>query len=989
LLATVVGAALAQWGAGLAHADSAVGVDTVLGNALNMSGRSNVPRPLLEDGYDTVRHTPSGQLYGLPYDLTAPPNKTASGWEYKGFVELGVTGGNGNLKSTLFREYKDPRNGLLLNLFQFEADKPDTANFFTAKGGSLGQDDQFYGFSFGRYNDWKVTGFYNSAPHVFSSNFKSVFTNDGRFPSPGYQVLVPNTPTGINPVGATAAQALWDYSRTLPNDEVGLIRKKAGARLDINLSNEIKSYVSLTHEHRIGERPFGFQDNNTEGVEPIDYGTTDILAGIRYVDKTTAFNLYASASLFTNKVDVLNVRESNIALTGAVNPGGVAVPTTAGGATGIPYQRYVLSPDNEAYNLKAEFSHKIPTFWNAKINAALAYGSNRQDDPIVTGMPQNIPGYMSTDSVANAAANGIAFNINNWNGVNGVSTSRATSGMKLDSNLALLSLSLNPTSELSLKGTYRHYETKNKSGTYYAYNPLTGQWGYGFTEDGQGFNAQTIVAADGNGCQAPPGYTIPAAIQALCGTTAGLAQPVNPINFGVNAAIGLQTGGGGARTYWSPPRDNKTDQFTLAGTYDLGQSTSLEASYERENFSHTYRERAKTWEDKYKLGYVNRNIGNSTLRLSYEYDKKRGSFHDMMGVTRGLANWFAIYDIGYSRENLQKAIDITNLIAGGATAPQIAAAAAAAGAKFPTIAGAYPTATGWITGGGLFSPGNLYSGVWAKIDQADRNQTFINGRWNWMVRENIDFGVMAQIKRGRYPTNEIGLQKDDLNTLNFDGTWQSAGGTHLTAFIGRQTGKQKQVENYGNTLTSLAGNGTLAAIAYNGITGVSNYAPLAACGRLTSANIDCIINNGRDPLGNTEVNYNNTTNTVGLGFSQDYGKFLLGANYQYSRSVSKVSRNFGVAALTDAQRALESFTGQWPDMITDQQSLELNFLVPLTKQATVRFNYRLFDAKVKDWHYDYYDVGTGVNPVPGNYGSYDGGMNYRAQTVSVFLQYAL
>ena len=92
--AACIAAALAQWGAGSALADSGVGVDTALGNALNPPGRSTVPRPLDPDGSDAVRRSPTGQLYGLPNEMTAEDiNKTAAGWEYSGSFEAGLTGG--------------------------------------------------------------------------------------------------------------------------------------------------------------------------------------------------------------------------------------------------------------------------------------------------------------------------------------------------------------------------------------------------------------------------------------------------------------------------------------------------------------------------------------------------------------------------------------------------------------------------------------------------------------------------------------------------------------------------------------------------------------------------------------------------------------------------------------------------------------------------------------------------------------------------------
>src|SRR5450830_276843 len=178
MLAVSIGVALAQWG-GSALADSSTGVDMANGNALNPPGRSSVPRTLAEDGPDTVRHSPTGQLYGMPYDRSDERTKTESGWEYTGSIEAGVLGGDASNKSSQFRQYKDLKNGGYLNFFEVEADKPETGKFITAYGGGTGQNDQFYDLEFGRYNDWEVKLFYNETIHVFSDNWKLLYKGEG------------------------------------------------------------------------------------------------------------------------------------------------------------------------------------------------------------------------------------------------------------------------------------------------------------------------------------------------------------------------------------------------------------------------------------------------------------------------------------------------------------------------------------------------------------------------------------------------------------------------------------------------------------------------------------------------------------------------------------------------------------------------------------------------------------------------------------------
>jgi len=65
-LALCIGAVLMQLEVGSVNADSSVGVDTALGNAMNPPGRNAIPREVDPDGIDTIRRSPTGQLYSLP-----------------------------------------------------------------------------------------------------------------------------------------------------------------------------------------------------------------------------------------------------------------------------------------------------------------------------------------------------------------------------------------------------------------------------------------------------------------------------------------------------------------------------------------------------------------------------------------------------------------------------------------------------------------------------------------------------------------------------------------------------------------------------------------------------------------------------------------------------------------------------------------------------------------------------------------------------------
>jgi hypothetical protein len=922
LLAACIGAALAQWGTGSALADSAVGVDTAIGNALNPPGRSAMPRPIADDAADTVRRSPSGQLYGLP---PAPPGqftKTNFGWEFIGGIEAGWLGGRGSdKKAAKYQEYKDFKSGPYLDYFEFEAEKPDTAHFIQAFGGGAGHEDQFYGLQFGQYNSWKLRSFYNETPHVFSTTFKPIYRNNGSS-TPTFDN---GTPGGA---GATNPAPLLAYSKTLPDTEVGLVRKKAGTRLDLTLSDQWKTYASVTSEKRTGERPFGINDNGllnpnlsaVEGIEPIDYETTDFAAGVGYTDRLTAFNLRTSVSLFKNNIDYLFPRRSGLAANAAPNA-----------LAAVDYSSYTLAPDNEAYSVKGEYSRKLPDFFKGRFSAAVSWGSSRQDDKLRTPLEPNSSSFSSA-GIVQAAANGVAWNPNNWNGVNGSPLSRTTAGQRIDSTLYNFSLLLHPLDELGVKGTFRHYETDNKSGTYYAYNPLTGQWGYGIQEGV--FNTVAPLAIGGVGCQPAPGFAVVAGCTGAAYAAAAFAN---------------------SRAMFMPPRDYKQDNYTLSADYDLGDASSVEATLERENFSHTFRERDKTWEDKLKLTYADRSLGDATLRASYEIDRKRGSFYDPLVNSRGGLNWFAIYGIPYSRASLQNIIANSGAVINGVTNP---------------LAGSIDAA-GVVTAGSVLNwltlAGNFNSGGMMKTDQADRDQSILNARLNYMARSDLDVGTMVQVRKTTYPTNKYAAHKENLNSINFDINYQPALGTLVSAYYSRQDGLQRQLENFSSNVQARL------------------YARSVCGATLTVDNIDCFLNNQRDPGLDMMMDTKSTTDVLGFSLAHHFGPVGVSASYTYSNGITRITQIYGQTALTPAQQAIVGTYGAWPDMTTVQHSFELNVIVPIDRKIAARFMYHHDALRLQDWHYDYYSTNTTTTFIPAD----NGPQKYQADLFGVFLQIKL
>jgi hypothetical protein len=985
LLALGISAALLQWATSAVHADSAVGVDMANGNALNPPGRSAMPRPLAPEALDTVRRSPSGQLYGIPYDLSDEVSTTEGGWEYTGGVEAGLMGGDASTQTALYRKYKDLKTGPYLNYFEMEAHDAKTARYLSAMGGGTGQSDQFYGFQYGRYNDWKVKLFYSETLHVFTDTYQQLYngTGSGKLtlagglqPMGGATPVTSGASSGIaNYVGAastcTAALPCWRYTgadgiaktysnataaaginwtasatttalipgspvsansvagsintylKTVDaNTELSLVRQKAGASGEIRFTDNWKGYASYTQEQRKGARPFGMNENNytAEIAEPIDYVTHDFLSGVSYVDSLTQANLRASISLFHNNISTLTVDQPWLA---AATPFGGSRTTT-----------FDLYPDNQAYNLKGEFARSLPDFYKGRFTAVAAIGVSIQDDallmPVSAAESAQIRAGLGGSSIVAGINNpGYASNtldLKNWDGTNGLPLSQSSSKQRIDTQLLNASLLVKPSEDLTVKGDIRQFATMNQGG-YVAYNPLTGQFGRGFRNS---TSFDLVVGSSGApGAIGQPCYVLP-------------GYPVVPgCTFNGNAGVAGQATNNPANIpVFSPARSTTQTNYVLSGDYDLGKNSSVNGALEREDFHRTFRERENTWEDKFKLGYVNRGFEQATLRMSYEDGRRRGSDY---------AFW-PVGDFGTGLPGL----DWNTIVA-----------------QYQKTAAAAP---GWTV-----APANMagylarYAFESRKYDQADRDQQVFNARLNILATEDMDLGISLQNRDVSYPNSVYGLGKDRLNSVNLEASYQPSSNQQFYGYYSTQEGRQSMKANAG----------TNAA-------GASNTCTLVAGGGLTTAQAagQCAQQVWLADAAWT-MDSLDKSDLIGLGFQTTVGANMrFGVDYTYSSSTSSVTYGYGANVLTAAQ-ATSARANTFSDMTLVQNTLTLNLLIPIQKKASARLMYRHESGSVKDWHYT--GIPLGASAAEGNATlMLDAGpQDYHTNIFGVMLQFLL
>lgn len=897
-----------------ALADSGNGVDTVLGNALNPSGQSRA-RDKDADGLGEGGHTrtPTGFLNAEPWALR-PPEKSASGWLTQGRIELGGLSVSGDRGAAKFGEYSVIKNGAALNTVWFQVEKPDSAFYLDLLGGGLGRHDQYLGVTVGRYNDWRLRSFVNETNHVFTTGYRSLWSGVGTG-----NLTLASLPAGpIAPAtAATVDTALGNAALAAPLSTLSVLRTKGGTRLDMNLPGDFKLFAAYTTEKRQGARPFGLVSGGGGGTggieipESIDYDTHDFLAGVQWNGERTSVNVQASASMFRNNIGTMAVG----------NPMFLAA---ANGLSSFPTATYDLYPDNDQTNLKAEFSHSMPEWARARLTGVVSATSMRQNDALIP-----------YTNLAGVTVNGIAGG--SWNTI--ASLSKPTAEARIDTRLFDLGLALTPANGLDVKAKLRSYETSNDT-EYWACNPLTGQWGR-LLNDGSGSAFVTANTAAGVN---PTGTSATAYEAAKCNVATLKALNLIPSAGNINIR--------------NIPYETRQTNASLAADWRMGRMQTLNASVERESIDRTHRERAETWEDKFKLVYVNRAMPGGTLRMSLEETRRRGSTY--------VAD---PYDEFYS----------------------------ASFGGIPSVAGT--NVTSWIHVNDLHR----------KFDLADRDLAVLNLRFNTALRDDLDLAFSTQLKDQKYPTSAYGRSGHQRqNSANLDLNWQPAPDLGMYGFAALQTGRMAQTglqQNacvLGNTYYfysdgSIATTGTpTAAQKAAGITVVGNS------GAVTAANFLALCGSASatSPLYPTSRSWtavqDDSSTVLGVGLRKDFGKARFDVNYSASRNRTAIAYTYNPAALglvtsgapTAAQQTVLALIGNgFPDLVFKQEVIDANLAIPVAKNAAIRLMLRHEVGKFRDWHYD----GVAANPAPStNMQTFldTGPQDYRATMLGVMLQFS-
>ncbi len=421
------------------------------GSALNPTG---LPLTLSRDPnglsqLDEITRTPTGLLYPIPY--LYPPltrSKSDPDWWSLGWVEMGGLGSFGRTRSAEFEKYSDWSDGIVATNLGYYGENRKTAWYVEGFAQNLGRSDQYYQLKFGRYGAFNVTAFFDSIPHLYSTEVRSIWNGAGS----GNLTLK----DGLTPAGSTPAQVSAVAAAVAPTS-LQVTREKAGVSLNYTPYEDWQMFVQLSNEWRDGTQPisatFGypFQNGATQIIQPIHYRTFDVTGALRYKDEDFQANLTYTGSFFHNQTASLTWE----------NPG--LTSNTSPGAYIPPQGRLSLPPNNDYNSIKADATALLSP--EARVSASLSYSLMEQNERLLA----------PTVNDGTIQGVGTTIDLNLWNTTAALSQVRAGAEIAAFNAFAQFQYTYSP--DLSFLFEIRDRNEDNRT-NYLAFNPLTGQYGY-------------------------------------------------------------------------------------------------------------------------------------------------------------------------------------------------------------------------------------------------------------------------------------------------------------------------------------------------------------------------------------------------------------------------------------------------------------------------------------------------------------------------------
>ncbi len=547
--------------------DSGLGTDLHFGNALDTTGMHGIGCDA--DGMSWLhagsRRTPTGFLY--PCAPAWPELKPHGEWAYEGSVGLGYLHVSGDERATQWRRFNDFDDGVMVDA-RFRLQRASDGSYLDFRASRINEHNQFYRAVFGRAGKFRVQAFVRTQPNVTSGNARSIWNGVGS------QHLT--LAGGLTPAASTPAQVAA-VAGAQPERFLRVVRDKQGLGINYFLNPRWAAYFNASHEQREGARPFGgpfffnypFPANGGiyEIPRPIDDSTVNVNGGVRFTGNLWRMDVSYTGSFFRNRFNGYDYQVPYGLY--SVVPGVTPPPRTSG--------EFAYEPDNDYHQLRAAFTRKLP--WNGELTLNTSLGTMRQNERLLA--PMNCQGQFGLP-----IGPGFLFDCADWNTPDALS--RKTADLGIDTQRLDVRAVFQPRTTLTVRGQAKYYR-EDYDGTYQAYNPLTGQWGY--------------VAENGSQGSVVPGEM-------------GVWDPLLAPSV-ITRVRNL-------------PLDKETREVSMGLDWRPTQRNTLGVTYTHTAIERAHREVATTRDDSLRLTWNNRAREWLTLRANYTYLDRSGSryFYD-------------------------------------------------------------------------------------------------------------------------------------------------------------------------------------------------------------------------------------------------------------------------------------------------------------------------------------------------------------------------
>ncbi|MEZ5332282.1 MAG: MtrB/PioB family outer membrane beta-barrel protein [Thermoanaerobaculia bacterium] len=289
-------------------------------------------------------------------------------------------------ESAKFEEYRDLGTGFRLRQLDLFGESEALDREMELKLRNAGRDDARYMFDYERIGKYGLYVDYNKIPHRFGNDGRilHVRTGPGRWEiaDPVQQAIQDDILAAPTVDFAFLDGLIQPYLAAEADVDLGLRRDRTLARIDLAKDRTVSWMLELTHENRVGTRPFGasFGFNNVEELpEPIDYDTSGALVRGEWVGQKSALQFGLRQSIFENNISTL-VWDNAFRATDSSGGSAYLAPSGSsrdGSATGFAD----LAPDNEALSFFVSGRTRFASNWWANGNAS--YIQMTQDEPLL------------------------------------------------------------------------------------------------------------------------------------------------------------------------------------------------------------------------------------------------------------------------------------------------------------------------------------------------------------------------------------------------------------------------------------------------------------------------------------------------------------------------------------------------------------------------------------------------------------------------------